>query len=168
MNIKLVDNYSTDIKDIIALTNEENSYFISSWDKSDNLFNLNSSILNECINKQEHKNTYIMSKDMHELKSKISNHLSQNNIHICQNQFTIVSNGTSAAFISILQAVQNKVNNFLCIGPIYFTYLQLINILNKKLFYYYVNLFQNEESDLSNIYKEILNKNIQGIILIQP
>lgn len=168
MNIKLVNNYSTDIKDIITLTNKENAYFISSWDKSDNLFNLDSSILKDCLYEQKHKNTYIMSKDMYELKNKIFNHLIQNNIKVFQNEFTIVSNGTSAAFISVLQAIKNKVDNFLCIGPIYFTYLQLINILNKNLFYYNINLFQNEEFDLSDIYKEILDKKIKCILLIQP
>ena len=41
MRIKLVENYSTDIQDILKLSNSKNAYFISNWDKEESILNIN-------------------------------------------------------------------------------------------------------------------------------
>lgn len=168
MHMKLVKNYSTDIQDILKLSNSENAYFISSWDKEESILNLNPDLVTKSILEKEHINTYIMSKDLVELKETIATYLSESDYKISKDCITIVSNGTSAAYISILQFFKCNAQNFLCIGPIYFTYTHLLNIFNKKLYYYNINLFENIEIDFSELRKELKHNNIQSIILIQP
>ena len=102
------------------------------------------------------------------LKSEIACYLNEQGIKISQEYITVVSNGTSAAYISLLQTFKRKAMNFLCIGPIYFTYMHLFNIFEKKLYYYDINLFENIELDFANLEKEIWENDIHSIILIQP
>ena len=47
MHVKLVDSYSTDIQDILELANNENAYFISSWDKNEHILNIDSNIIEQ-------------------------------------------------------------------------------------------------------------------------
>lgn len=165
--MKLVESYSTDIKDILELLNND-SIFISNWDKDYNILNFDTNIIEKSVHQRSHQNTYIMSKNMCEVKEKIINFFSKNNIKLCPNNFTIVSNGTCAATISILNLFQKQVSKFLCIGPIYFTYVQLLNILKKQLFYWDIDLFEKPSVDLYNLERELLSNDIKCIILIQP
>lgn len=84
------------------MLNEE-VFFISGWDKSPQVLNLDNNIIEECLKSREHQNTYIMSKDMEDTKKQIINEFYMNAYKLEINCFTIVSNGTSAAFISLLQ-----------------------------------------------------------------
>lgn len=168
MHIKLVDNYSTDISDIVELAKRKNSCFISGWDKSDQILNIDSKLIDQSIQQKMHKNTYIMSKDMKVLKNKISSYFEKQGLTISKDNMTIVSNGTCAAFISLLQIFKNDVTNFLCIGPIYFTYIGLLNLLKKNLYYYHLDLFQEINLDLVELKRTLIDNNIHCIILIQP
>lgn len=168
MHIKLVQNYSTDIRDILALTNNKDAYFISSWDKNDRILNINTDLVEQSIRQQGHINTYIMSKDMGILKNEISLYLNAQGLKISKEYITVVSNGTSAAFISLLQTFKRGATNFLCIGPIYFTYMHLLNIFEKKLYHYDINLFEEIEFDFIALKEEVQNNDIHSIILIQP
>ena len=94
MHIQSVNNYSTDIHDILELANKENAYFISSWDKNDRILNIDSHLVEQSVHQQEHKNTYIMSKDMEILKKQISLYLSKQGIETPKDCITVVSNGT--------------------------------------------------------------------------
>ena len=58
--------------------------------------------------------------------------------------------------------------NFLCIGPIYFTYMQLLDTFKKKLYHYEINLFEELDFDFVALKKEVQNNDIHSIILIQP
>lgn len=168
MHIELVKNYTTDITEIVELANNEDACFISSWDKSDQILNIDEKLIDQSIHQQKHKNTYIMSKNMETLKKKITSYLNEQGLLISKHNMTIVSNGTSAAFISLLQTFKNNVENFLCIGPIYFTYMHLLNIFKKKLYYYHINLFQEISINFAILKKELIDYNIHCIILIQP
>lgn len=168
MHIKHVDNFSTDIQDILKLARNENSYFISSWDKNDYILNINTDIVKQSICQTEHMNTYIMSKDMENVKKEVLLYLSKQGLEIAVNNMTIVSNGTSAAFISLLQIFKRGAMNFLCIGPIYFTYIRLLDIFSKNLYYYHLNMFEEIKINFNELKKEIIDNNIQCIILIQP
>lgn len=168
MQIKPVKIFSTDIKDILSLCND-NSFFISSWDKSETILNFNTSVLLDGINDFSHINSYIMSKDMKEVKNHIINNFIDNGIGITDEKFTITSNGTSAAFISLLQLFKRGVTNFLFIGPIYFTYYQMLNIFNKKQFYWNLDLFSSEINfNLSCFEKEIERNHIEALVLTLP
>lgn len=168
MNIQSVNNYSTDIHDILELASNENAYFISSWDKNDRILNIDTNIVEQSIHQLEHKNTYIMSKDMEILKKQISSYLSEQGIETTKECITIVSNGTSAAFISLLQTFKRGATNFLFIGPIYFTYIHLLNVFGKKIYHYDINLFEKITFDFNKLEKEIREKAIHSLILIQP
>ncbi|TGX99780.1 aminotransferase class I/II-fold pyridoxal phosphate-dependent enzyme [Hominisplanchenecus murintestinalis] len=168
MYTKLVRNYSTDISDIVELTVNHNSCFISSWDKSEQILNIDDKLIEQSIHQQTHKNTYIMSKDMGTLKNKISSYFDRQGLTISKDNMTIVSNGTSAAFISLLQIFKRNATNFLCIGPIYFTYMHLLDMFKKKLYYYDINLFMETNIDFTILQKELIDNNIHCIILIQP
>lgn len=168
MHIELVNNYSTDIRDIVELSKNRNACFISSWDKSDNILNIDDKLIDQSIHQQIHKNTYIMSKNMETIKNAISSYLGTHGLKILKDNMTIVSNGTSAAFICLLQIFKKNVSNFLCIGPIYFTYMHLLKIFNKRLFYCNINLFQKINIDFAILEKEITDNNIHCLILIQP
>lgn len=168
MHIQSVKNYSTDIHDILELASNENAYFISSWDKNDRILNIDANLVEQSIHQQEHKNTYIMSKDMEILKTQISSYLSEQGTEISKEYITIVSNGTSAAFISLLQTFKRGATNFLFIGPIYFTYIHLLNIFGKKIYHYDINLFEKITFDFTKLEKEIQENSIHSLILIQP
>lgn len=168
MRIKLVENYSTDIQDILKLSNSKNACFISNWDKEESILNINPDLIDKSILNKEHINTYIMSKGLDKLKETIVDYLSDQNFKISKDYITIVSNGTSAAYISILQLFKCNAQNFLCIGPIYFTYMHLFDIFHKKLYYYNINLFNNINIDFNELKSELKYNNIDSIILIQP
>lgn len=168
MHIEPVNNYSTNIHDILNLASNDNAYFISSWDKNDRILNINSNLVEQSVHQQEHKNTYIMSKDMDILKKEISSYLGKQGIETSKECITVVSNGTCAAFISLLQTFKRGATNFLFIGPIYFTYTHLLNIFGKKLYHYDINLFEDISFDFIALKKEVLENNIHSIILIQP
>lgn len=166
--IKRVEEYSTDIKDILGLC-QADSFFISSWDKSEHILNFDNSILSKIIEDFSHINKYIMSKDMGDIKSSIISNFLQNGTEIDNQHFTIVPNGTSAAFITLIQLFKLKVMNFLFVGPIYFTYYQTLDIFNRKQFYLEIDLFsKNIKIDLSCIEKEIEINNIEALILTLP
>lgn len=150
------------------LANNKNACFISSWDKSERILNIDADLIEESIHKQEHKNTYIMSKDMNTLKSEITLYLNKQGVDTTNDCMTIVSNGTSAAFISLLQIFKKNAANFLCIGPIYFTYLHLMSIFKKKLYHYNIDLFNKIDIDFETLKDELIDNDIHCIILIQP
>ena len=168
MCIKLIKEYSTDIHDILELANQENAFFISDWDKNPYILNFDAEIIQKSLDHQEHINTYIMSKDMNDIKKSISSYFDNQGVRISPNQLTIVTNGTSAAFISILQTIKQGAQNFLCNGPKYFTYLHILKIFDRKLFHYDINLFDEIKFDFITLEKKILEKHIHSIILIQP
>jgi aspartate/methionine/tyrosine aminotransferase len=168
MHIQSVNNYSTDIHDILELANNENAYFISSWDKNDHILNIDANLIEQSIHQQEHKNTYIMSKDMEILRNQISLYFNEQGIETPKDCITIVSNGTSAAFISLLQIFKRGATNFLFIGPIYFTYLHLLNIFGKRIYHYDINLFEEITFDFTELEKSIQENDIHSLILIQP
>lgn len=168
MHIQSVNHYSTDIHDILELASNENAYFISSWDKNDRILNIDANLIEQSIHQQEHKNTYIMSKDMKILKKQISSYLNEQGIETPKECITIVSNGTSAAFISLLQTFKRGATNFLFIGPIYFTYIHLLNIFGKKIYHYDINLFEKITFDFTKLEREIQENDIHSLILIQP
>lgn len=168
MHIELVNSYSTNIQDILELASNENACFISSWDKNDYILNIDASLIEKSIRQQNHKNMYIMSKDMASLKDRISLYLNDHGLDISRDYMTIVANGTSAAFISILQVFKTNAVNFLCIGPIYFTYMHLINIFKKKLYYCNIDLFSDININYNILKKELKDNDIHCIILIQP
>ena len=168
MHIRSVNNYSTDIHDILELASNENAYFISNWDKNDRILNIDANLIEQSIHQQEHKNTYIMSKDMEILKKQIYSYLSEQGIETSKECITIVSNGTSAAFISLLQTFKQGATNFLFIGPIYFTYIQLLNIFGKKIYHYDIDLFEEITFDFIKLEKELKENAIHSLILIQP
>ena len=150
------------------LANNKNACFISSWDKSERILNIDAALIEESIHKQEHKNTYIMSKDMNTLKAEIALYLNKQGLDTTKDSMTIVSNGTSAAFISLLQIFKRNATNFLCIGPIYFTYLHLMSIFKKKLYHYNIDLFNKIDIDFETLKDELIDNDIHCIILIQP
>lgn len=168
MHIELVNSYSTDIQDILVLAKNDNACFISSWDKDDQILNIDADLVEKSVYQQEHKNTYIMSKDMNILKDKIISYLNEQNLEISSDYMTIVSNGTAAALISLIQSFKRNSTNFLCIGPIYFTYIHLLNMFKKQLFHYNLNLFDEIDIDFIALKKELIDNDIHCIILIQP
>lgn len=168
MRIEKVDSYNTDIDDILELANNEKACFISSWNKDTEILNLDADLIERSIHNQKHKNTYIMSKDMDLTKEEIVFYLHMQGQEIKNENITIVSNGTCAAFISLLQIFKRNITNILCIGPIYFTYMHLIHIFKMNLYYYNIDLFQEIIIDFAGLKKELIDKQIHCIILIQP
>ena len=167
MYIERMNDYSTNIKDILDLIDKD-SLFISSWDKEPLILNFSEQIIEKSINNTEHKNTYIMSKGMDKTKQLIENYFIQNNIRITKDNFTIVSNGTSAGFISFLQVYKHNCKNVLFIGPVYFTYCQLMKIFQQECFYMSLDLFKKIHIDIDLLKKELLFNNIQCIIIPIP
>ncbi len=165
--IKLVQKFSTDINWLLDMLNED-ILFISGWDKSSQILNSDNKIIEECLRHREHQNTYIMSKDMQETKKQIIKDFSINNHKLEIDCFTIVSNGTSAAFLSLLQMFKEGFKNILFIGPIYFTYYHLVNMFKGKLFYWNINPFCNIKFDFNTLEKEIIENNIECIIITLP
>lgn len=167
MCIKTIKDYSTDIKDILNLL-DNSTLFISGWDKNPDILNINKKFIDEIVNQREHINTYIMSKDMQEIKEIISRNFIENNVTLEANQFTIVSNGTSAAFITILELIKKNVNKFLFLGPIYFTYYHLLKIFEKQMFYWNVNLFDEQTININKFCASITKDIVDCVIITVP
>lgn len=167
MCIQKVNDFSTDIKDILNLLDED-TIFISGWDKAPEILNIDNEIIDKIVNQKQHINTYIMSKDMKEIKEIISNNFINEGGYSIQNKFTVVSNGTSASFIAILELMRKGINNFLFIGPIYFTYYHLMKIFNKNMYYYDINLFGDDIINFDTLFSHISKDNCDCIIIILP
>lgn len=167
IKITNVKEYNTNINDILNLVNED-TVFISSWDKSDNILNMDANILEKSISDLKHINTYIMSKDMLKTKEQIADILCKKIPQIGIDNVTIVSNGTCASFISILQLIKNKVKSCLIVGPIYFTYFNLLKTFDFDIFNLSFDLFAPISIDFLKIEDELMLYNIDCVILIQP
>lgn len=146
----------------------EDVIFISGWDKSSHILNLENEIIEECLKHREHQNTYIMSKEMKETKKQIVREFYLNNHSLEINRFTIVSNGISAAFISLLQMFKKGFKNILFIGPIYFTYYHLVEMFQGELFYWNINPFCDLVIDFDVLKEELIDNNIDCIIITLP
>lgn len=163
----MVNEYSTNINWILE-KQDDGTFFISGWDKDSKILNIDSQIIEDSLNNREHQNSYIMSKDMYETKKLIVNNFEKNNYSINSSCFTIVANGTSAAFISLLQMFKRGIQNILFIGPIYFTYYHLIKMYHKKMFYWNINPFSELSIDFNLLENEINKNNIKCIIITLP
>lgn len=168
MNIKKVKDYSTEIKGLLSLSNPE-SVFISSWDKDEHILNINNDLLFKIANDYSNVNRYIMSKDMIDVKNEIHNNFITNGVNLNINNFTILSNGTSAAFMSFLQLMKKGIKKTLVIGPIYFIYKKLSEILNIELYYWNIDPFQYRINiNFESLINELKQNKIKAILLTLP
>lgn len=165
--IEPVVEYETSIDWLLNISDKD-TLFISGWDKSPSILNFDEELLKSISSNYENVNKYIMAKDMIDAKKQIVRNHTKNLFTLKHSQVSIVSNGTSAAFISLLQVRKKNKRNVLFIGPIYFTYKHLSCLFDFRMFHMNINPFGEIIIDLKKLEKELLSNEIDCIIISIP
>jgi aspartate/methionine/tyrosine aminotransferase len=160
----------TDIGDIEKYTNPE-TFFISGWDKDPATMNFFTSIIPDAVNCYKNKqNSYYFMSGNEELKEHfLDKIINPHHINISTNNISIAPNGTSGIFLCIL-LIKNvfKVSNVLLISPTYFTNINVIRMLDMKLYHYQIDIVGNEIINFNELKKKVSDNNIELIIITDP
>lgn len=159
--MKLDSNYSSDISSLLNMQ-KKNSLFISTWDKDEDVLSFPNTKLNtygKLEFNQAHQ--YFFSDEFTDLKKFI---ISENSeffqYNISDLNFTFVSNGTIAAWLSLLTIFKEKKHiRVLLLSPTYYVYIEMLRQLNAEI--YYDSVFDNIEST-------ILSQKINLVIINNP
>lgn len=167
--MRLVNNYDTCIEDLIEKANEE-TIFLSDWDKSENILDFPDSIISAASNRyHSYKNFYVFSDELQEVKKEFEKCFSDGTYSIDSSNFAIVSNGTAASFLA-LHAVQKKLTHIkaLLISPVYFTYIRVLQDFQADIFYLEADMKKKELLPMEAIEQEIRENNINLLIINDP
>ena len=123
--MKLNSDYSSDISSLLGLKRND-SFFISTWNKDEEILPFPNNKIDE-YNKltSNQANTYFFSDELVDMKNYI---ISENKEFAISNitisNFTFVSNGTIAAWLSILTVLREKKHvRALLLSPVYYIYI---------------------------------------------
>ncbi len=163
--MKLDSNYSSDISSLLNMQ-RKNSLFISTWDKDEDILSFPNAKLNtygKLEFNQAHQ--YFFSDEFTDLKNFI---ISENSEFLQYNisdlNFTFVSNGTIAAWLSLLTIFkEKKYIRVLLLSPTYYVYIEMLRQLNAEI--YYDSVFDNK---FDNIESTILSQKINLVIINNP
>lgn len=163
--MKLNSDYSSDIS---SLLNEQrkDTLFISTWDKDEEILPFPSkkiAMYGKIDSDQASK--YFFSDELFDLKKYI---LSENGefleSHIAASNFTFVSNGTIAAWLSLL-TIQKEIEHIkvLLLSPIYYIYVEMLRQLKADIYYESAC-----NADFTKIYSTIISNKINLVIINNP
>ena len=163
--MKLNSDYSSDIS---SLLNEQrkDTLFISTWDKDEEILPFPSkkiAMYGKIESDQASK--YFFSDELFDLKKYI---LSENGefleSHIAASNFTFVSNGTIAAWLSLL-TIQKEIEQIkvLLLSPIYYIYVEMLRQLKADIYYESAC-----NADFTKIYSTIISNKINLVIINNP
>ncbi len=163
--MKLNSDYSSDIS---SLLNEQrkDTLFISTWDKDKEILPFPSkkiAMYGKIESDQASK--YFFSDELFDLKKYI---LSENGefleSHIAASNFTFVSNGTIAAWLSLL-TIQKEIEQIkvLLLSPIYYIYVEMLRQLKADIYYESAC-----NADFTKIYSTIISNKINLVIINNP
>lgn len=167
--MRLVNNYDTGIEDLIEKANEE-TIFLSDWNKSDTILNFSDSIIDAAADKyRTYKNFYVFSDELQEVKKEFEECFSDGTYKVNGTNYAIVSNGTSASFLA-LHAIQKKLGHIraLMISPVYFTYIRVLQDFKADMFYLEADMKKEEFLPMEAIEKEIKENDINLLIVNDP
>lgn len=134
--MKLSSTYTSDISKLISLANK-NTIFLSSWDKDKDILPFPISKIDEYNTLFSNEiNKYFFSDELKHLKEAIFiENIDFKRSHILSNNFTFVSNGTTAALLCILTILKEKqFLRVLLLSPIYYIYVDILKILGADIF----------------------------------
>ena len=153
--MKLDSNYSSDISSLLNMQ-KKNSLFISTWDKDEDVLSFPNTKLNtygKLEFNQAHQ--YFFSDEFTDLKKFI---ISENSeffqYNISDLNFTFVSNGTIAAWLSLLTIFKEKKHiRVLLLSPTYYVYIEMLRQLNAEIYY-------------DSVFDELQKHNIEPLVTI--
>ena len=156
--MKIGSNFSSDISMLMSLINSD-TIFLSTWNKEEDILPFSTSRVFEYNKMFESQiNHYFFSDELEKLKENIIiNNIEFEKNQISSQNFTFVSNGTTAALLSILTILkEQKSLRVLLLSPIYYIYIEILKILDVDIFALPANNI-NDEDILTNIKKEKIN-----------
>ena len=160
----------TDIADLELRANR-GAFFISGWDKSEDIMNAPSNLAEEAAHKQTGYNRYFFMSTIPEAKKRFCQDVFgvNDNNKINSNCISIAPNGTAGTFLSIL-AIKDVygISNVLLISPTYYADINVVQTLGMSLFFLQANPFCSNLIDFNKLEENILQNNIQLIIIIDP
>jgi aspartate/methionine/tyrosine aminotransferase len=162
--------FITNIDDLERHINSE-TIFLSGWDKEPSIMNISPLVIATAANGYINKyNSYFFMSECDGIKKDFfSDILFPSSINLSADNIAIAPNGTSAIFLSIL-SIKNKFNisNVLLISPIYFSIINVIQMLNMNLYYYKVNIHDSDIFNFDKLKSFIINKKIELVIVTDP
>jgi aspartate/methionine/tyrosine aminotransferase len=163
--MKISDNYSSDISEIINKTNN-NTLFISTWEKDEvrHNYSINETeqVLKESLNGRS--NYYFSDECSYLKKTIVENHYELKESNIDYKNISLLSNGTMAGFLSIYTLFQQiQILKVLLITPMYFSYINILRDFNADIFY-----VSGLNFDSKAINEIIIREKINLVIVNQP
>ena len=163
--MKLNADYSSDISSLLDLKRND-SFFISTWNKDEEILPFPNNKIDE-YNKlaSNQANTYFFSDELVDMKNYIISENKEFEIsNITTSNFTFVSNGTIAAWLSILTVLREKKHiRALLLSPVYYIYIEILKQLNIEIFIEPVY-----DQNIDNIISTIMSQNINLVIINNP
>lgn len=163
--MKLNSDYSSDISSLLEAKGKE-TLFISTWDKDEEILPFPDNkiaMYNKIESGQESK--YFFSDELFDIKKYIIHENSEfSESHITDSNFTFVSNGTIAAWLSLLSIKKEKKHiKVLLLSPVYYIYVEMLRQLNAEI--YYESAY---DCHFKKIYPTIVSKKINLVIINNP
>lgn len=163
--MKLSSDYSSDISSLLNMKKND-SLFISTWDKDEEVLPFPFTKIKEYNKLDCHQaNKYFFSDEFLDLKNYIlSENIEFKKNNIASSNFTFVSNGTIAAWLSILTILKEKKHiRALLLSPVYYIYIEILKQLNIDI---YVESAYNTNFDSIN--STIVSQEINLVIINNP
>ena len=149
------------------LLNDNHNHFISDWDSDGSLVYLKE-LYNKAYNLSiEHIDKY-NSSEMNECQDVICNYINRiYGISLSHNQVIIGNSASSMISFYLTFLLSKNIKNFLCFTPLYYSFIDTLEIQNTNIILYQMNL-SYPFFDIKEVENIIQNYNIQCVILTNP
>ncbi len=168
--------FDTSIKKLMEEKNKYNqnhddeAVFLSTWDVTVNtkpygiLFNDNNLI----FDKVNFNNYYYWTDEYKYSLFFEDYYVTQFKQNIDSNTFLIGNNGTSSIMLSMISLMELSINRILVFTPVYFSSLNLLEMLKVQIFRYDLNIENNFQLDIDYLEKYIKNNRIEALFITDP
>lgn len=152
------------------LTHKEQSIFLSDWDVEVDTKPYSMLLNNDLINiPSSNVNSYYYWTDEHGYAPLFANYYRQKfNQSINLDTFLIGNNGTSSIMLSMIALSELSINRVLVFTPVYFSTLNLLEMLNFQIYRYDLKIEDNFQINFEKLEEYIENNRIEALFVTDP
>lgn len=152
------------------LTHKEQSIFLSDWDVEVDTKPYSILLNNDLINiPSSNVNSYYYWTDEHGYAPLFANYYRQKfNQSINLDTFLIGNNGTSSIMLSMIALSELSINRVLVFTPVYFSTLNLLEMLNFQIYRYDLKIEDNFQINFEKLEEYIENNRIEALFVTDP
>ena len=168
MYIRRVEGYDTqaNMSEVRALYHKADTMFLSGWVKSSKVFNVDRKLIKDSVDDMDDINRYLHGEKP---AVAISNYLKRKDVNVSKENISVCSNGTLGMFMALLEMKEIMRKSVLIIGPIYFSYYNILKKWECSVYNCYIDFFNIDISGLVDDVEDFIDENgIECVVLTQP